>query len=85
MAKSTTSVLADHYIAIGREEKAAAIRAWLTAVKSGLMDEWDAEAAKADRADPLAIAELKGGVAIINVLLSRMNEASDAAPAEAQP
>ncbi len=76
MAKSTTSVLADHYKALGREEKAHAIRTWLEAVR--------AELTKTPLRETLhEKAERTGAIAIIGVLLDRMNEASDAAPAAA--
>lgn len=82
MSKSTTSVLADHYRALGREEKAHALRTWLEAVKAGLEKD-HADLLRAEWYDGVAtdLAELIGGIAIIKVLLDRMNEASDAAPA----
>jgi len=73
MSSRTGIDLAEHYKAIGREEKAYAIRTWLNAVKAEL----EKEGAEPDELDD---AQRVGAIAIINVLLDRMNEASDAAP-----
>lgn len=84
--RRTTSVLAEHYKAIGREEKAAAIRTWLNAVGNSLKADYEAKMADGPAVDAHEVAEraeLRGAMAIIDVLLDRMNEASDAAPVQA--
>ncbi len=81
MSKSTTSVLAEHYIAIGREEKAAAIRTWLNAVGASLLRDYEEKKAELLTDSVYRdLSELRGAMGIVKVLLQRMNEASDAAP-----
>ena len=76
----TTLELGEFYKSVGREEMRAAMRTWAEGVKAELEKELAAEGTGSDPADREARAELRGGIAMLDVLVERLTEQSDAKP-----